>query len=830
MARQSLKGGGTKIYEVINTFNKGYATNVADDIISENVFRDIENFLPAEEGNITKRPGINKMHLYEFIKELGDNQIKYEDSIDTNIALTAKCRTNFGSNGPDTYNLSVSDMLSKLFSFSYMTILNESKYPGYPWETFEVKNTANLSILENNKILNNIKDFRDILDIESNKSLYTGSSEIMLLFIFKGELSQWIYTMQEGNKQTYKTNAISIAKIGIKLDYGRIASTPDKCFIDLNIDLFQPYRASLEGETTFRYEGDPIIELTSYANRHYFMNGIDSLIQISNTFDDNLNKSVKIYSKKSTDIYKPTAIELSNIGFNIALEDPLTGFSSQGTADTIRGVFYTYQNEPIQLIPYNYPFDIHIISSGESTNENPQYRPNNGDTDTTSNPYKDLPGNYNSDKSVFYCTGLNDSGSYELKIKKGTNSFITYFTMGNTTEKSIGSIKEVSSLLFSSKYCRVIGNQLVLYGGHGYIFFSDYDRFDYFPNYYYVYAAETENEYVVSIKYFRQYYAVFTNKRIKRLAGSFGSSDFGLYPLNDFIGCNNANSIKQVQNSLYFLSDNGLYMLKQGYLGEGTENVEQIDLPIYKSYNSLDMKKACVTQNYYGLYSDNKALLFNFVNNAFYKLKYASPESKIIYSEPFQYMALSQYLYYICYTETDSHYDLCYQDYSEDNIDRSDSNLSFISSFETSFMSLGSPTNTKKFKEVYMKFYNKNGLDVPLYVTIKVDDITVVSPSDYFIQYDEETSTYSYIEKTDFNAEIKGFNVLGTLKLDEDVVGEKSLQILKLKVSEKGRAIKIIVSDGLEEIDNVVQTDQNKFRFDLATIGIVYKLKKVKEG
>ena len=82
----------------------------------------------------------------------------------------------------------------------------------------------------------------------------------------------------------------------------------------------------------------------------------------------------------------------------------------------------------------------------------------------------------------------------------------------------------------------------MLYGKHGYMFFSEYSVFDYFPNYNYIYVAnEAGEESVTSVNYFRQYYAIFTNKRIKKMSGTFGASDFSVSPLNDFIGCPNGN-------------------------------------------------------------------------------------------------------------------------------------------------------------------------------------------------------------------------------------------------------------------------------------------------
>ena len=145
-------------------------------------------------------------------------------------------------------------------------------------------------------------------------------------------------------------------------------------------------------------------------------------------------------------------------------------------------------------------------------------------------------------------------------------------------------------------------------------------------------------------------------------------------------------------------------------------------------------------------------------------------------------------------------------------------------------MSFNSPTNIKKFKEIYLKFYNKYGKFIPLYVTIKVDDKTVISPKDYVVSYDEATQTYYYDEKVESNKELKGYKPLGEMKLGEDIMGERTVMVLKMKVREKGKAIKIIVSDGIEEGNDGYSTVQNNYRFDLSTIGVVYKLKKVKEG
>lgn len=248
--------------------------------------------------------------------------------------------------------------------------------------------------------------------------------------------------------------------------------------------------------------------------------------------------------------------------------------------------------------------------------------------------------------------------------------------------------------------------------------------------------------------------------------------------------------------------------------------------------------------NYYALFSENESIYYNYTMDAYYKFKNSGIKSDstslvksdtypTVYTIPFQYNKLQNALFYgieEIVDITNKHFDICIQDFASSDMEISDNGVSFISSFETCYMSLNSPTNTKKFKEVYLKFYNKYGKNIPLYVTIKVDDKTVLSPDNYVVSYDEATNTYYYDEKTESNKKLDGYDPLGVMTLGEDIIGERTVQILRLKVREKGRAIKIIVSDGIEEGHDGYSTVQNNYRFDLSTIGIVYKLKKVKEG
>lgn len=802
MAKQPLKGTTAKTYEVVNNFSRGYNTAIADDLLNDNVFKQIVNFIPGKEGNIQKRPGLRKSNLYNFILAIKNNP----------FLVGIKTFFNFYD---ESGTLGLDYMFNQLFSLS-------------PESFAKVDKLLNLTIIDDNGLLDDLQNYESLLN-KTNVSARVNHHYLSLLFIFR------LTSLEDSNK-----HFIRIVKL-------KIECTEDGSF-KIYSEIKNPSRdESRKDNYTLKYNGDDTIELAVYHNYYYFMNGSDAIIRVHRDFEvesDSLKSSIDEIYADSPVIYKPTAIEASNIGFNILSSNPLSFVDIQGTADAIRGIYYTIDGEPTQIIPYNKPFNIHILQSGATEISVPQYRPDNGEIDDTINVYKDFPGNFNEDKTIFECTGLDAIGSYEIKVTKGEIEFINYFKTGTVSSSDVGKVSDIKDIILSSKYCKFINNQLVLFGGHGYMFFSEYDNFQYYPNYNYVYVAETNDEEVLNATYFRQFYAIYTNKRLKRMAGSFGASDFGFYPLSDFVGCKNGHTVKQVENLLYFISDNGLYTLKQGYVGEGTENVVQVDNAIYGSYNPDNIKKALLIKNYYMLYSDDDVILYNYSTDAFYKFNFTKALSldesgKVVYqsniSVPFQYMKEPSKLYYgyteINYDETTEYqFDIAIQDFNEESSIAHDNYRSFNSIIETPFMSMGYPTHTKKFKQLFLKLYTEYGKFVPLYVTIKVDDKTVVSPTNYEIVYDNDTQTYYYVYKTESNKTLKGYDVLGTLELGEDIIGKRTMQILKLRIGETGRGVKVIISDSIDK-DKPEYTDtQNINNFEISAFGVVYKLKKVKEG
>lgn len=887
---QPLRGNSNKIFSISANFNQGIDKRTADDVSSDQSFTELVNFYSASEGYLSKRPGVYNSHISDFIKKLAT-----DDYDPTKYILG----TNKFGETPEVLKSRIVDL--------YNTVFTETKKVGNEVDgvkfTFQADKIVGFQLLKNSFFLEAMQDYETILDGDMSEEVRSKTIEFACIMLVGG-----FYTTIQNDTESSRKPGLYVCRLETRIMYNEAGHYD----VDLEIDTVDPtmnpfkdlnniyhsrWDYKPEGYSEGMEDSTPAntLDISNYNGYSYVATGTNYLLKIDQNperkvndvnHDGESNIITKIGGYENENIYKPTAIELNQIGFNIMHSDPLTYYDNTGSVAKVKGVFYSISQErngvsyqqPVSKIPYNKPFYVHIIYTGANTNlQKPKYRPNNGEVDTDKNPYKDLPGDWlDASKNIFSCTGIDSDQSFELFIKDGDDEFRNYFDTTSVQEdNNTGSIKEISELVFSSTHSKVINNQLVLYGGHGYIFFSEYDMFNYFPNYYYLYvASEAGEEAVTGIVYFRQYYAIFTNKRIKRMTGSFGADNFGVYPLSDFIGCPNGRTIRSIGNNLLFLGSDGIYKLKQGYLGEGTENVEKVDDIINGDLSLNNVVQAFVmNNNYVAIKNDGKTwMVYNVSTDAFYEYNLESKDGMVYDGRELDIEVTSKTLPFFTIFQTglyDEHGDFLIvpmykytynDDYSSFNRVGLDimifrfSDLDFLkegeqhkdgygftSLLETHYMNMGYPMHTKKFKELFIKTINESGVAIPLYVTIKVDDTTVIDPSGYTIYYNEENDTYYYVEKIESNSKIDVSKVLGEFTLGYDSLGEKTIQQLRFKIRKKGRAIKIRISDGFNDYTNLLTEElgpvkgipvrnRNDYDFSISSMGIVYKLKKVKEG
>lgn len=887
---QPLRGGPNKIFSISANFNKGIDKRTADDVSSDQSFVELKNFYNAAEGYLSKRPGVYDSNISAFIEKLATG-----DFDPTKYVI-----------GTNKFGETPQVLAARLTDF-YNTVFAGIKKEGTEQDgikyTFQADKVVGFQLLKNNFFLEAMQDYESLLEGNLPENIKSKVIEFSCILVVGG-----FYTTIENNNESDRKPGLYVCRLETKikhnvdhfdvdLELDSVDSTMNP-FKDLSNEYHCRWDCKPEGYTEGMEDFSPAntLDISNYNGYSYIATGSNYILKIdqnpeTKTPDVNHTGESNIITKlggyENENLYKPTAIELNQIGFNVLHDSPLTYYDSPtGSVAKVKGIFYSvtqtregqaYQ-QPVTKVPYNKPFYLHIIFTGANTNlDKPKFRPNNGEVDTTKNPYTDLPGDWlDNTKTIFACSGVDSDQKFELYIKDGDDEFRSYFETTSVQEEiNTGSIKEISELVFSSTHSKVINNQLVLYGGHGYVFFSEYDIFNYFPNYYYIYvASEAGEESVTGIVYFRQYYAIFTNKRIKRMTGAFGADDFGIYPLSDFIGCPNGRTIKALGNNLLFLGNDGIYKLKQGYLGEGTENVEKVDDIIKDELNLNNVIQAFVMNNNYVVVKNDGMtwMVYNTLTEAFYEYNLESKNGIVydgkevdnemskqtlpfytifqtgLYDEfgDFLLVPMYNYTYNEDYTTfSRSGFDIMLfrfsdLDFLEEDMQHKDG-FGFISSLETHFMNMGYPMHTKKFKELFIKMINKSGVAIPLYITIIVDDTTVITPKDYTIYYNEENDTYYYIEKIESNAKIDIGKALGEFTLGYDNLGEKTVQQLRFKIRKKGRAIKIRISDGYNDYTNLLTTDvepvkgipirkRNNFDFSISSMGIIYKLKKVKEG
>lgn len=895
---QPLRGGSTKIYDVITNFNKGIDKKVADDIALDSSFENLKNFYNSEEGYLSKRPSVYNSNLFNFIEDVVSTS---SNIIDTEKFVLVKNK--FGEE--------VIDVKSKLRDFIDTVIHQKQKEANNI--VFNPDKIVGFQVFENNAFMEMLQDYRHVLlGWKSDKTLQSHIS-FGAIIVTSGTYG---YRASEGEPVHYKASlpgGLHIARLKINID---VHTNPTSYECSIEYDSVDPtlnpyansaedYRSrwdfapeiigssSLSGLTNNDKLPAASLDLTSYNTNTYIVTGTDYIIKVEQdpvlkvTEGYKTGESsiiTKIGGKEQENLYQPSPLEVQQVGFNILANDPLKAYKNDGESVKVKGTFFTITVEkdgetfaqPTTQVPFNDDFNLHIIYTGSTKPSDPQFRPSTGETDEEKNPYKNLPGSWEDDtKKVWKCTGVDSSQTLEIKITLGEDVFLTYAIPTSVPISEEGYIGTINDLILSSTHSKVIDNRLVLYGNHGYMFYSDVDTFNYFPNYNFVYVvSEAGEEAITNIAYFRQYYAIFTNKKIKRMTGTLGDlQSMGIYPLSDFIGCPNGRTVRMVGNNLLFLGNDGIYRLKQGYLGEGTENIEKVDEALDGMLNLSNVLQAFVMNNNYVIVmNDGKTwIVYNTQTNAFYEYNLESKMGQIYNGKELDETMAKLYLpFYSIFQSTlyDTNGDFFFvpmykYDYVLDNMyaekagidllmfrfndldfleteDRHKDGYGFISTLETHLMNMGYPTHTKKFKEVFIKWVNESGHVLPLYITIIVDDNVVISPEKYKVVYNGDTDTYTYVEVLESNGQITTDRVLGELTLGQDAIGKKTVQQLKIKVGAKGRSIKLILSDGVNnyvplitEGNNqrgVPERIRNNYDFALASIGIVYKLKKVKEG
>lgn len=410
--------------------------------------------------------------------------------------------------------------------------------------------------------------------------------------------------------------------------------------------------------------------------------------------------------------------------------------------------------------------------------------------------------------------------------------FTVYVELGDSEVNKINTISLRDIRMIKIK------ERLVLYGGNT-LLFSDVNNLSYFPNYNYVVLPIPMNDNIQKVSYFRGSWIIFTKEFIFRMSGTFGQPDFQVVMINDSIGCVAPDSIRSINNTLIFLSRDGLYVIKQNYYTEGLENVEKVDKNVKNSFEIKADSESLIYNEQYWLLNKENGNLKTTVKQ-YYNMEYRSkvfPYVIDVYSvSPDNLFQIGGSLYSLK-NGLFYQYDLGYTDFlPQDALDSEIADYTYKVTITTPNYMLGAATHDKKFKNIYIK--TDSEVSVPIYVTVYlnnlvwktpynfaavvnelgeieyreilgVSDITTTHDAESNLILDEETTP---VETIDPDLTLGSFT-LGTTKL-----GVEKYQVHKVVISGKGKSIALKIEQKLNAY------------FGIQDIGILYKLGKVKES
>lgn len=369
------------------------------------------------------------------------------------------------------------------------------------------------------------------------------------------------------------------------------------------------------------------IDTIEFFDKIYFTSNDKGLVCFDRTKETFTYSGTGI-SGQENQAYKPNAMEIRKVGFNLLGDDPLHWVDFQGlSTDSIQGIYLTTKdNKPLQIIPSGGKFRINVLYTGENKNFTITLKEGEKDLKVTSKVNSGLT---STGLKVYDITISNvPTSQVEIKITMDDSTidpYYDYYDVGQVDPET----KKVETLNIGDCGMVEMYNRAVYYKDDT-IWFSEINNFNYIPNYNYILLPIEPTDKITKIIYFRNVYIVFTKSRIYKMLGSFGDSDFQLMPLNLSIGCHAPNTVIPVENVLYFASPRGLYQLisSASYTTSSAtfENVKEIDTKVKQLTSDITLylsEKADPTVRYDGIsehaaairYKDKYMLFYNNFNS-----------------------------------------------------------------------------------------------------------------------------------------------------------------------------------------------------------------------
>jgi hypothetical protein len=373
-------------------------------------------------------------------------------------------------------------------------------------------------------------------------------------------------------------------------------------------------------------------------------------------------------------------------------------------------------------------------------------------------------------------------------------------------------VAPVRGINFDGARILEIEGRLVAYRGNT-IWFSGFRRFNYFPSNTYFNLSLTSDDEITSINYFRGSYIIFTRKMVWKMRGNLDQGNILFEILNDSIGCIAPKSVKPFNNTLVFMSRDGLYRIKQNFYLDGLENVDKIDKRIVGVLPDF-------STNYESMLYDEQYILYIRDEHKYDALRYYYNVNLGTSGSPFvvdNYAQQPEHIFEVSgslYAIKDRRfwiYDEGYTDflptftaYTEQDVE----DATYTTRLHLPNFSFGYATHEKKFKNIFIK--SMTDVQMPLFITIKIDGYEYASPYNFKVYRDADG-----IIQYEYTLDLKTSN-LGDFVVGEHTLGESDVNQHKIVVGGKGKNITLILEQASDSY------------FGISNIGYLFKLGKVR--
>lgn len=178
------------------------------------------------------------------------------------------------------------------------------------------------------------------------------------------------------------------------------------------------------------------------------------------------------------------------------------------------------------------------------------------------------------------------------------------------------------------KYITTFRSQLVIAGKSDDVnsgYYSDIDGPEYFPAGDNSFSVETSSgDKISGICPFKEILFIFKDNSIHALTGDLGTDQFRVDLTSQSVGCSAHHSIKEVQNAVYFLYDNGVYAVNSA--ANEPENISTAIQRKFKDpHNNFNFKKALAVN----WINNNKYVLFMPEESYTKSLEWANTDSRV---------------------------------------------------------------------------------------------------------------------------------------------------------------------------------------------------------